>query len=51
MQHVARRPGNPAITIEVDLLDLDAPNGYTFKEDEHSSTAYLHISGQRLLAW
>ncbi len=45
VQHVARRPGeSPPSIIEVDLLDLDAPNGYTFKEDEYPSTAYLQYT-------
>lgn len=37
-------PGIPPSIIEVDLLDLDAPNGYTFKEDEYPSTAYLQYT-------
>ncbi len=39
LQHVARRENPRHRIIEVDLLDLDAPNGYTFKEDEYPSTA------------
>ncbi|AKN15811.1 acyl-CoA synthetase [Mycobacterium haemophilum DSM 44634] len=44
-QHVTQRPGESAPSIiEVDLLDLDSPNGSGAGNDDYPTTAYLQYT-------